>query len=48
MASSWLKKWKLRADCDERRKMSERKQEENSNRMYELACGALLYRVNEP
>ncbi|XP_054460191.1 LOW QUALITY PROTEIN: ATPase family AAA domain-containing protein 5b [Anoplopoma fimbria] len=26
----WLKKWKLRADCEERRKMDERKQE-NSN-----------------
>ncbi|XP_068583050.1 ATPase family AAA domain-containing protein 5b [Cebidichthys violaceus] len=27
----WLKKWKLRADCDERRKMDERKQEENNS-----------------
>ncbi|XP_038569668.1 ATPase family AAA domain-containing protein 5b isoform X2 [Micropterus salmoides] len=26
----WLKKWKLRAECDERRKMEERKQEDNS------------------
>nr|XP_040042118.1 ATPase family AAA domain-containing protein 5b isoform X2 [Gasterosteus aculeatus aculeatus] len=33
----WLKKWKLRADCDERRKMSERKQEENSNHSWD--CG---------
>uniref|UniRef100_A0A668AZS6 ATPase family AAA domain containing 5b n=1 Tax=Myripristis murdjan TaxID=586833 RepID=A0A668AZS6_9TELE len=28
---SWLKKWKLRADCDERRKEEERKQEENNS-----------------
>ncbi|XP_029918768.1 ATPase family AAA domain-containing protein 5b [Myripristis murdjan] len=34
---SWLKKWKLRADCDERRKEEERKQEENSNDSWD--CG---------
>ncbi|KAI3353305.1 hypothetical protein L3Q82_019846 [Scortum barcoo] len=33
----WLKKWKLRADCDERRKMEERKREENSNDSWD--CG---------
>nr|XP_019939908.1 PREDICTED: ATPase family AAA domain-containing protein 5-like isoform X2 [Paralichthys olivaceus] len=27
---SWLKKWKLRADCDERRKVEERRDEDNS------------------
>ncbi|XP_042283266.1 ATPase family AAA domain-containing protein 5b isoform X1 [Thunnus maccoyii] len=34
---SWLKKWKLRADCDERRKKEERKQEENSSDSWD--CG---------
>ncbi|KAJ4944084.1 hypothetical protein JOQ06_012631 [Pogonophryne albipinna] len=34
---SWLKKWKLRADCDERRKMEEKKQEDNSNDSWD--CG---------
>ncbi|XP_008275780.1 ATPase family AAA domain-containing protein 5b [Stegastes partitus] len=34
---SWLKKWKLRADRDERRKMEERKQVENSNDSWD--CG---------
>ncbi|XP_071375882.1 ATPase family AAA domain-containing protein 5b [Centroberyx affinis] len=34
---SWLKKWKLRADCDERRKEEERKHEENSNNSWD--CG---------
>ncbi|KAM9314820.1 ATPase family AAA domain-containing protein 5b [Pholidichthys leucotaenia] len=34
---SWLKKWKLRADKDERRKMEERKREENSNGSWD--CG---------
>ncbi|KAG7227667.1 hypothetical protein INR49_029428 [Caranx melampygus] len=28
---SWLKKWKLRADCSERRKMEEQKDEDNSS-----------------
>uniref|UniRef100_A0A3Q0R949 ATPase family AAA domain containing 5b n=1 Tax=Amphilophus citrinellus TaxID=61819 RepID=A0A3Q0R949_AMPCI len=28
---SWLRKWKLRADCDKRRKMEEKKQEENNS-----------------
>ncbi|KAK9540032.1 hypothetical protein VZT92_002506 [Zoarces viviparus] len=31
----WLKKWKLRADCDERREMYERKQEENSSNLWD-------------
>nr|WKN12653.1 Atad5b [Chaunax abei] len=34
---SWLKKWKLRAVKDERRKMEERKQEENSSDSWD--CG---------
>ncbi|XP_022622604.1 ATPase family AAA domain-containing protein 5-like [Seriola dumerili] len=34
---SWLKKWKLRADSDERRKMEERKDEDNSNDSWD--CG---------
>ncbi|XP_062281601.1 ATPase family AAA domain-containing protein 5b [Scomber scombrus] len=34
---SWLKKWKLRADFDERRKKEERKQEENSSDSWD--CG---------
>uniref|UniRef100_UPI0037E72ED4 ATPase family AAA domain-containing protein 5b n=1 Tax=Semicossyphus pulcher TaxID=241346 RepID=UPI0037E72ED4 len=34
---SWLKKWKLRADCEERRKMEERKKEENSSDSWD--CG---------
>ncbi|XP_030590037.1 ATPase family AAA domain-containing protein 5b [Archocentrus centrarchus] len=34
---SWLRKWKLRADCDKRRKMEEKKQEENSNDSWD--CG---------
>ncbi|XP_074486562.1 ATPase family AAA domain-containing protein 5b isoform X2 [Sebastes fasciatus] len=34
---SWLKKWKIRADCDERRKMEERKREEKSNDSWD--CG---------
>ncbi|XP_035515535.1 ATPase family AAA domain-containing protein 5b [Morone saxatilis] len=34
---SWLKKWKLRADCDERRKLEERNQEESSNDSWD--CG---------
>ncbi|KAK5899400.1 hypothetical protein CesoFtcFv8_008885 [Champsocephalus esox] len=34
---SWLKKWKLRADCDERRKMEEKKQEDNRNDAWD--CG---------
>ncbi|XP_035856076.1 ATPase family AAA domain-containing protein 5b isoform X2 [Sander lucioperca] len=34
---SWLKKWKLRADCYERRKMEESKQEENSSDSWD--CG---------
>ncbi|XP_033481293.1 ATPase family AAA domain-containing protein 5b isoform X1 [Epinephelus lanceolatus] len=34
---SWLKKWKLRAGCDERRKIEERKQEENSSDSWD--CG---------
>ncbi|XP_044044944.1 ATPase family AAA domain-containing protein 5b isoform X2 [Siniperca chuatsi] len=33
----WLKKWKLRADCDGRRKMEERKQEDNRNDSWD--CG---------
>ncbi|XP_042340456.1 ATPase family AAA domain-containing protein 5-like [Plectropomus leopardus] len=33
----WLKKWKVRADCEERRKMAERKQEENSSGSWD--CG---------
>ncbi|KAM8879074.1 ATPase family AAA domain-containing protein 5b isoform 2-T2 [Spinachia spinachia] len=32
---SWLKKWKLRADCDERRKMAEKKREENRNHSWD-------------
>uniref|UniRef100_A0A3Q3E920 ATPase family AAA domain-containing protein 5-like n=1 Tax=Labrus bergylta TaxID=56723 RepID=A0A3Q3E920_9LABR len=35
---SWLKKWKLRADCEERRKLEERKREENSS----WDCGDFL------
>ncbi|KAM4603647.1 ATPase family AAA domain-containing protein 5b [Polymixia lowei] len=34
---SWLKKWKLRADCDERRIQREKKHEENSNGSWD--CG---------
>ncbi|XP_054865778.1 ATPase family AAA domain-containing protein 5b isoform X2 [Amphiprion ocellaris] len=34
---SWLKKWKLRADRDERRKVEERRREENSNDSWD--CG---------
>nr|XP_046266878.1 ATPase family AAA domain-containing protein 5b isoform X2 [Scatophagus argus] len=34
---SWLKKWKLRAICDERRRVEERKREENSNDSWD--CG---------
>ncbi|XP_059195593.1 ATPase family AAA domain-containing protein 5b [Centropristis striata] len=34
---SWLKKWKLRADCDERRKLEEKKHEENSSDSWD--CG---------
>ncbi|KAF7659960.1 hypothetical protein LDENG_00290480, partial [Lucifuga dentata] len=34
---SWLKKWKLRADCDEKRKEEERKHEEKSNDSWD--CG---------
>ncbi|KAM9856967.1 ATPase family AAA domain-containing protein 5b [Aulostomus maculatus] len=34
---SWLKKWKRRADCDEKRTMQERKQEENSSESWD--CG---------
>ncbi|XP_071361455.1 ATPase family AAA domain-containing protein 5b [Trachinotus anak] len=34
---SWLKKWKLRADRDERRKMAERKDEDNSSASWD--CG---------
>ncbi|XP_039663011.1 ATPase family AAA domain-containing protein 5b isoform X2 [Perca fluviatilis] len=34
---SWLKKWKLRADCYERRKMEESKREENSSESWD--CG---------
>ncbi|XP_051239799.1 ATPase family AAA domain-containing protein 5b isoform X2 [Dicentrarchus labrax] len=34
---SWLKKWKLRADCEERRKLEERNQEESSNDSWD--CG---------
>ncbi|XP_020502049.2 ATPase family AAA domain-containing protein 5b isoform X2 [Labrus bergylta] len=37
---SWLKKWKLRADCEERRKLEERKREENSNGSWD--CGDFL------
>ncbi|XP_037328759.2 ATPase family AAA domain-containing protein 5b isoform X2 [Pungitius pungitius] len=33
----WLKKWKLRADSDERSKMGERKREENSDHSWD--CG---------
>ncbi|XP_073330466.1 ATPase family AAA domain-containing protein 5b isoform X2 [Pagrus major] len=33
----WLKQWKLRADRDEKRKLDERKQEENSNDSWD--CG---------
>ncbi len=57
---SWLKKWKLRADCDERRKAEERKREENSNSMnwhlshltFALVCqlkvSILMWFCNEP
>nr|XP_020452641.1 ATPase family AAA domain-containing protein 5-like isoform X2 [Monopterus albus] len=34
---SWLKKWKLKSDCYERRKVEERKSEENSNGLWD--CG---------
>ncbi|XP_053274580.1 ATPase family AAA domain-containing protein 5b [Pleuronectes platessa] len=34
---SWLKKWKLRADCDERRKVEERRDEDNSTDSWD--CG---------
>ncbi|XP_040003449.1 ATPase family AAA domain-containing protein 5b [Xiphias gladius] len=34
---SWLRKWKLRADCDERRNMEERKDKDNSNDSWD--CG---------
>uniref|UniRef100_A0A8D3AVS3 ATPase family AAA domain containing 5b n=1 Tax=Scophthalmus maximus TaxID=52904 RepID=A0A8D3AVS3_SCOMX len=34
---SWLKKWKIRADCDERRKMEERRDEDNSTDSWD--CG---------
>uniref|UniRef100_A0A4W5Q1Z8 ATPase family AAA domain containing 5b n=1 Tax=Hucho hucho TaxID=62062 RepID=A0A4W5Q1Z8_9TELE len=34
---SWLKKWKRRADCEERRKERERKLEENANNSWD--CG---------
>ncbi|XP_034439604.1 ATPase family AAA domain-containing protein 5b isoform X3 [Hippoglossus hippoglossus] len=34
---SWLKKWKLRADCDERRKVVERRDEDNSTDSWD--CG---------
>ncbi|KAM7009223.1 ATPase family AAA domain-containing protein 5b [Tautogolabrus adspersus] len=37
---SWLKKWKQRADCEERRKMEERKREENSSGSWD--CGDFL------
>ncbi|XP_070827795.1 ATPase family AAA domain-containing protein 5b isoform X2 [Chaetodon trifascialis] len=34
---SWLKKWKRRADCDERRKMEERKREDSGSGSWD--CG---------
>ncbi|XP_074549563.1 ATPase family AAA domain-containing protein 5b isoform X2 [Halichoeres trimaculatus] len=37
---SWLQKWKLRADCEERRKMEEKRREENSNDSWD--CGDFL------
>eukprot|EP00063_Salmo_salar_P011472 XP_013986307.1 PREDICTED: ATPase family AAA domain-containing protein 5-like isoform X2 [Salmo salar] len=36
---SWLKKWKRRADCEERRKGRERKLEENANSNDSWDCG---------
>ncbi|XP_034544074.1 ATPase family AAA domain-containing protein 5b isoform X2 [Notolabrus celidotus] len=37
---SWLQKWKLRADHEERRKMEEKRREENSNDSWD--CGDFL------
>jgi hypothetical protein len=43
---SWLKKWKLRADCEERRKERDRKLEENTNsngkNIYFFRCYELM------
>ncbi|KAM7394091.1 hypothetical protein PAMP_020911 [Pampus punctatissimus] len=36
---SWLKKWKLRADCDEREKKEKRKHEENRSGSDSWDCG---------
>uniref|UniRef100_A0A8C4DRS7 AAA+ ATPase domain-containing protein n=1 Tax=Dicentrarchus labrax TaxID=13489 RepID=A0A8C4DRS7_DICLA len=40
---SWLKKWKLRADCEERRKLEERNQEEKFS-----MCGTFWLEKKEP